>query len=240
MGEKFQLFAVGATLYHWTPSESLDNPDSDSPMATPTTTTTYVVTAREGSCAEALQSVKVVVNPLPTVDAGEDKYLAVGRSVQLQATGTNINRVEWDADPALSCLICYDPIAAPKQTTTFHITAFTNKNCRAYDTVTVHVQCDGSQLFVPNTFTPNGDGLNDYFFPRGEGGIKIIKVFRVFDRWGEIVFEKKDMQVNAEFNGWDGTYHGRKLAPDVYVYVMQTDCDNGESLMWKGDVTLLK
>jgi gliding motility-associated-like protein len=238
-GEKFLLHAAGATTYHWTPGESLDNPDIDTPTATPPVSTTYLVTAREGSCAEATQSVTVVVNPLPLIDAGQDEQVAFGKSIQLHASGTNVNRVEWDAHPALSCLLCYEPLATPKETTTFHITGYTNKNCKAYDDVVVRVMCDKEQLFIPNTFSPNGDGMNDFFFPRGQG-IPVVKVFRVFSRWGELLYEQKDMPVNDEYIGWNGTYKGQKLAPDVYVYLIQADCDNGDTLLWKGDVMLLR
>jgi gliding motility-associated-like protein len=99
--------------------------------------------------------------------------------------------------------------------------------------------CDGSQLFIPNTFTPNGDGLNDYFYPRGHE-IKNVKLFRVFNRWGEMVYQKENMPVNEELIGWDGTYHGKKLSPDVYVYLIQADCEDGKSLMWKGSITLMQ
>lgn len=239
LGEQYQLFAEGATTYHWTPAESLDDADSKSPVARPTTTTTYTATAKEGSCEATSHTVTVVVDPLPVIDAGRDESIIGGTSVQLQASGTNVNRVEWDADPALSCLQCYDPIATPKQTTVFRITGFTNKNCKSYDTVTVHVLCDGSQLFIPNTFTPNGDGLNDYFFPRSQQ-IKTVKVFRVFNRWGEMLYQQENLPVNEELKGWDGTYKGVKLAPDIYVYLIQADCEDGKSLLWKGNIALMR
>jgi gliding motility-associated-like protein len=239
VGEQFQLFAEGATTYHWTPSESLDSPDSKSPIARPKTTTTYTATAKEGSCESASHNVTVVVDPLPTIDAGRDESIIGGTSVQLQAIGTDVNRVEWDADPGLSCLQCFDPIATPKQTTTFRITAFTNKNCKSYDTVTVHILCDGSQLFIPNTFTPNGDGLNDFFFPRSKE-INMVKQFRVFNRWGEMVYQQENMPVNEELKGWDGTYKGVKLPPDIYVYLIQGDCEDGKALLWKGNIALMR
>jgi gliding motility-associated-like protein len=239
VGEQYQLFADGATTYYWTPSESLDNPDSKSPIARPTTTTTYTATAKEGSCETASHTVTVVVDPLPTIDAGSDQNIIAGGRAQLQATGTAVNRVEWDANPALSCLLCFDPIATPKVTTVFHITGFTNKNCKSYDSVTVYIMCDDRQLFIPNTFTPNGDGLNDYFFPRSKE-INMVKVFRIFNRWGEMVYQQENMPVNEELKGWDGTYKGVKLPPDIYVYLIQGDCENGKSLLWKGNIALMR
>ena len=99
------------------------------------------------------------------------------------------------------------------------------------------VICDNSQLFIPNYFSPNGDGNNDLFYPRGEGLDKVT-VFKVFNRLGELMFERNNFELNDATNAWDGTYKGNQLSPDVYVYVIQGICDNGESLMWKGDITL--
>jgi len=65
-------------------------------------------------------------------------------------------------------------------------------------------------------------------------------LFRVYNRWGEIVFERTNIQLNDEVTGWDGTYKGAELAPDVYVYVVEGICDSGEPLSWKGDVTLMR
>jgi gliding motility-associated-like protein len=107
------------------------------------------------------------------------------------------------------------------------------------DSVRVQVLCDGSQLSIPNTFTPNGDGLNDYFFPNGQG-IDRINSFRVYSRWGELLFERNNVAVNDQYAGWNGTFNGRKLNPDVYVYIMEATCDTGEPIKFKGDVTLLR
>jgi len=107
------------------------------------------------------------------------------------------------------------------------------------DSVFVRVRCNGDSVFIPNTFTPNGDGLNDVFYPRGKG-IAYVSSFRIFNRWGELVFERNNFMLNDEHNGWDGTYKGRQLSPDVYMYTISSRCANGEIIEWKGDVTLVK
>jgi gliding motility-associated-like protein len=239
LGDEFALSAEGATLYQWTPAESLDSPDSRTPHARPKVTTTYIATGREGSCLADTHTVKVVVNPLPVVDAGHDERMVAGTSVQLQASGSGLSHVMWTADSALSCLDCYAPTASPYKTTTFYVTGYTSKGCTSIDSVLVRVLCDQSQLFIPNTFTPNGDGLNDYFFPRGRG-IDALKSFRVYSRWGELLFQRDLMPVNDEYAGWNGTYQGKKLSPDVYVYIIEGTCAGGEPMIWKGDVTLLR
>ena len=226
LGQHYQLAAAGATLYNWTPASSLDHPDIANPVATPTVNTTYIVTGREGSCLADTHSVRIVVRPLPAVDAGGDLRVVAGNAVLLQASGTGITRVAWKEDPSLSCFSCYAPEARPRVSTTYFITAYNEYGCPATDSVRVYVLCDGSQLFIPNTFTPNGDGQNDFFFPRG-AGIDHINSFRVYSRWGELLFDRSNLSVNDEYSGWNGTFNGRKLNPDVYIYVMEATCDTG-------------
>jgi gliding motility-associated-like protein len=93
--------------------------------------------------------------------------------------------------------------------------------------------------YLPNTFTPDGNGVNDIFYPRGKG-LSIINNFRIYDRWGEVVFERTNIHVDDEQAGWNGQKGGRLLSPDIYVYVMEAVCDNGETIKWQGDVMLLR
>jgi gliding motility-associated-like protein len=94
-------------------------------------------------------------------------------------------------------------------------------------------------VFVPNTFSPNGDGRNDVFYVRGKG-LERVKTLRVFNRWGEIVFEQKDFPVNQESYGWKGDYKGQKANPDVYIYQVEVFCDNSEIIRFEGNVALIQ
>jgi gliding motility-associated-like protein len=239
IGDSYRLAANGATLYSWAPPQDLDNPESSTPLARPKTTTTYVVTGREGSCLPDTHQVRVIVRPIPNVDAGGDLRVIAGNAVQLQASGNGIQRVSWDTDASLSCHECFAPEARPKQTTMYRITAYNEFGCKATDSVRVLVLCDGNQLFLPNTFTPNGDGQNDFFYPQG-AGFDRLNYFRIYSRWGELLYEKANMPVNDAYIGWNGTHNGAKLNPDVYVYVLEARCDTGEPLVLKGDVTLVR
>jgi gliding motility-associated-like protein len=91
---------------------------------------------------------------------------------------------------------------------------------------------------MPNTFTPNGDGSNDIFYPRGKG-LERVRTLRIFDRWGEIVFEKRDFPLNNAAYGWDGTYKGNKPKADVYVYQVEVFCDNGDIIRLNGNIALI-
>jgi gliding motility-associated-like protein len=90
-------------------------------------------------------------------------------------------------------------------------------------------------VFVPNTFTPNGDGQNDILKVFGPG-VESVKQVRIFNRWGQMVFETND----PDGIGWDGTFNGEELNPGVFVYYMDVECINGERTIKKGDITLLR
>jgi gliding motility-associated-like protein len=238
-GESFRLQASGGQSYTWLPSETIDSPYIASPLARPYTSTSYIVAVKEGSCLVDSQTVNVVVHPLPHFDAGDDKYIKLGTSVMLEPTQKGIHHIVWRADTTLSCLDCFQPLAGPYYTRTYYATAYTEYGCTVTDSVTVHLRCNGSLVFMPNTFTPNGDGLNDYFYPRGEG-LDVLLSFRIFDRWGEMVFERTYVPLNDEHNGWDGTYKGKALPPDTYFYLVRSRCASGEQVIWKGDITLMR
>jgi gliding motility-associated-like protein len=238
-GSAVRLLAYGADVYQWVPSAGLDNATSGTPFASPGQTVTYLVIAREGTCLPDTNKVKVTVNPKPDVSAGPDIRIVAGGSGVISATGTATDAFSWSPSEGLSCTDCSAPTAAPKRTTTYEVVGTNNFGCSDSDDVTVFVQCNGSQVFVPNTFTPNGNGANDRFYPHGIGLDK-VNSFRIYNRWGEIVYQKSNFAINDASAGWDGTYGGEKLPPDVFVYVLEAVCDNGEPLIWKGDVTLIR
>jgi gliding motility-associated-like protein len=235
----FQLNASGATNYVWSPAASLNDANIPNPIATPTTTTEYMVIATEGSCQPDTNKVKVVVHPLPTVNAGSDETIIAGKAVTLNASGTLIDRYLWSPANTLSCADCSSPSAQPDATTAYSVIVFSSFGCSAKDEVIVNVLCDQSQLFIPNTFSPNGDGENDVFYPRGVG-LNVVESFRIYNRWGELIFERRNIQLNDAAVAWDGTYKGKTLNPDVFVYVVEGLCNGGNHLVWKGDISLIR
>ena len=233
------LYDSGATKYTWIPGTGLSSAYIADPWATPPVTTTYAVIAQLAGCIADTNYVTVVVHPLPTVDAGPDQRVLEGSTAQLNATGTNIYKYAWDQASTLSCDICPNPVASMTVTTTYGITVSTDFGCKSSDSVTIFIYCDASQVFIPNTFTPNGDGQNDVFYPRGKG-ISQIKSFRIYNRWGQLLFERSDISINDAANAWDGSYLGSMPRPDVYVYIIDAFCDTGAPINIKGDVTIIK
>ncbi|MFI5196482.1 MAG: PKD domain-containing protein [Chitinophagales bacterium] len=238
-GIPFKLLDSGATQYTWIPASWLSDPHVADPLATPDVTITYTVIAQLGSCIPDTNYVTVIVHPLPTVDAGPDQTLVAGSTAQLNATGYNIYTYSWSNDHTLSCDTCANPVASMSVTTTYVVTVTTDFGCRSSDSVTIHLYCDNNQVFIPNSFTPNGDGENDVFYPRGTG-VSMIKSFRIYNRWGQLLFERDNIRINDASNAWDGSYGGATPRPDVYVYIVDAICETGQPLFIKGDVTIIR
>lgn len=234
-----QLYDTGGNKYQWIPSAGLSNANIWNPIATPDTTTNYMVIVQLGGCIPDTNFVKVIIHQLPTVTAGADQTLIAGSVAQLEATGTLIQRYLWTPGYTLDCDTCAKTLAHMLNTTVYTITVTSDFGCKAYDTVRINIFCNTSQIFIPNSFTPNGDGQNDVFYPRGSGVDKII-AFRIYNRWGELLFERTNFEVNDVTKAWDGSYNGNSPKPDVYVYMLEATCDTGEPLFLKGDVTIIR
>lgn len=240
-GQNVRLFASGSDRYQWSPASGLNNSNIALPIATPDITTTYRVIGTDYlGCFRDTGSVFIKVYPIPVVYAGDDKTINVGQSIDLvPVISADVTEVIWsptgdlfrNSYPAIS--------VKPSQSTDYTVEVKNRRGCSAIDMVTVKVLCNGANVFIPNTFSPNGDGANDYFYPRGTGLFK-IKSLRLFNRWGEVVFEKSNFNANDQAFGWNGTYKGVKLSSDVFVYIIEIICDNNSNLIYKGNVALIQ
>jgi gliding motility-associated-like protein len=228
-GSTVVLNASGGISYSWSTGQT-----TTSIAVIPFSTTTYFVIASNGTCTD---TAFFTVNTLagPAANAGPDATFNIGGSATL--TGTGGGTYSWSPSTGLSCTTCPSPVASPTVTTTYILAVTNASGCVDFDTVTVYVtmNCDAAEgdVFIPDAFSPNGDGFNEVLYVRG-GGMKTI-VFAVYDRWGINVFESTSQAV-----GWDGTMNGKLLNPGVYVYVLKAECLSGESFTFKGNITLLR
>jgi gliding motility-associated-like protein len=242
LGDTIQLHAeaentsLNTTKITWQASPSISNINDPNPLAFPRINTTYYAMFENGKCDIQKLPVQVDVKPLPTVKAGNDHIIIRGSEVQIDATSPQLVNYLWITDYKLSCNTCQIPIASPDVDTTYVVLVTNQYGCKALDKLRIRVieDCAGRMVYVPNTFTPNGDGQNDVLKVFGPG-VASVKEFRVFNRWGQLVYETNTPNV-----GWDGTFNGAELNPGVYMYYMDVECINGERTIKKGDVTLLK
>lgn len=240
-GESMGLLATGAELYQWFPADGLNNANIPNPKATPQVTTVYTVIGkdRDGCFADSAK-IPVKVYPMPRIFAGNDTTVSTGSTIQLHTTSSpDITKWKWSPAAGLSCIDCPSPGVAVKGTVTYRVDVVNEGGCRGFDEVTVQAVCNGANYFLPNTFSPNGDGSNDIFYVRGKG-VNRIHSLKIFNRWGQIVFEKRDLMPNDASAGWDGTFNGRKADIDVYIYIAEVICENSQIVPLKGDVTLIR
>jgi gliding motility-associated-like protein len=237
------LKAGGTDKYSWTPSTAVADAGAGITTANPTTTTLYQVVAKDNfNCFTDTGYVNIKVWQYPKVDAGPDKTVSIGTTFLLQPTySTDIIDYQWNNPlQTLSCVTCPAPTVQTKGAQiTYAIKVKNEGGCVSVDEITVYAICNGGNLFIPNTFSPNTDGKNDKFYPRGTG-LNQIKSLRIYDRWGEVVFTRNNFNANDPSAGWDGSYKGKPLSPDVYVYTCEVVCMNNEVLIYNGNVTLLK
>ena len=240
-GQNKRIEANGASTYQWSPARGLSNTTIAAPTAQPDTTTNYrVIGTDEKGCFNDTGFVQLTVFPIPLVNAGEDKTINVGQTVDLNAIVSNdVTAVNWTPTGDIFRNSRDGITVKPTQNTEYIVNVKNAGGCAARDKVTVFVICNGHNVFVPNLFSPNDDGANDLFYPRGTGLFK-IKTMRIFNRWGEAVFEKSSFNSNDTSAGWDGKFKGTKLNADVYVYILELICDNNSILSFKGNVTLVR
>lgn len=196
-----------------------------------------IVVENEYGCKDSTYTavnISTLTPPLNITAAQDSVY--EGNEVQLFATQSPDYIYSWASDPTLSDTTIFNPIAAPIQPTTYYLTVTWGNDCVNEDSITIYILppiCGNPLIFLPNAFTPNGDGLNDVLYVRGVNVTELY--FTIYNRWGERVFES-----NSQAIGWDGTQGGTPLPPDVYGYYFRCRCEEGQSYFQKGNVTLLR
>ncbi|GIV31573.1 MAG: hypothetical protein KatS3mg029_0924 [Saprospiraceae bacterium] len=173
------------------------------------------------------------------LEAGENLMVKYGEAIQLKPEISPEGlQIRWTPSDDLSCSDCPDPLLYPTESHTYQLTVIDSNGCSKTDYVSVFVR-KSRDLYVPNAFSPNGDGLNDVFRPYG--GFEAVRVhtFQVFDRWGGLVYElDHPVEMNEEDFGWDGTAKGRLLDTGTYMWSMQVEFIDGEIVLFAGEVML--
>ena len=232
--KSYQLFASGGSIYLWSPSTFLDNPDIPNPLTTPSQSIRYVVKVNDvlGCPKPVFDTVIVNVEKL-LADAGpRDTIIVVNQPLQLNGTGAEF--FTWTPSTGLSDPNIPNPIALLTENQQYILRINSAAGCTASDTINVIVYKVKPGIFVPNSFTPNGDGLNDVFRPILIG-MKLLNYFRVYNRTGQLVFS-----TNIQNKGWDGTFKGAPQDPAVFVWMVEGVDYLGKTIVEKGSVTLLR
>ncbi|MFT4761335.1 MAG: gliding motility-associated-like protein [Paraglaciecola sp.] len=139
----------------------------------------------------------------------------------------------------MSCLNCPNLYALPFSNTVYTLNAIDEDGCIAKDSITIDV-IFAQRVFAPNVFSPNSDGINDYFYLLSDKGVKEILEFKVFGRWGQLIFETSNIPPNIPILGWDDTFKSKKMNPNVFVWMAEVEFLNGKREILKGDMLLIR
>jgi gliding motility-associated-like protein len=222
----------GSSAYLWTPSEWVSNPTIFNPKFFPTVTTDFVLSVAN-YCYSKTDTVTISVYDLPEVDAGNDTSIYRDLPVRLNGYSDGIDYY-WFPGNEVVAPFQLTTLAYPEKSQWYYLYAVNRAGCWAVDSVFVTV-IPFTQLLLPTGFSPNGDGVNDVFRVVRYLNIKELKWFRVFNRWGEMIFETNDIET-----GWDGKFKGETQPLATYVWTVKGITKDGEEIQLSGNVTLVR
>ncbi|MBK7871705.1 MAG: gliding motility-associated C-terminal domain-containing protein [Saprospiraceae bacterium] len=235
--------------YQWSPTNAiLTDPTLQTVTVDPNISNTFtVIVTNQFGCKDTLEGSTNILNlPLLINATVTPDTINNGETAQLNLSGCpNCNTFSWTSNPldnSISNPNIANPTVSPEETTTYTVNV-AQGICTAQDTVTLFVRNCDPVVFLPNAFTPNGDGINDIWRIRSNS-INLLKpeaggstYLVVYNRWGQKVFETRDPEV-----GWNGKFNntGAQLPPDAYGWIVQTVCPTGQRYEAQGNVTLLR
>jgi len=226
----------GGMIYSWFPGGQ----STSSITVSPSSTTTYSVIVSNGSCSDTA-SITVNVTPASTVNvnAGPNQTINIGGQTTLTGSGTG--NYNWNPTASIvSGATGPNPVVNPTVTTTYTLTIVDPASgCAWSDTVTVFVTYDCGDVFVPNAFSPNNDGKNDFVTVRSPCITAID--FTIYNRWGQAVFRSDDVSmVNNPLKGWDGYFKGKLCDPAVFYYFLNVSLIGDEFKTMQGNISLVR
>ena len=223
----------GTVNYVWSPASMVDDDSAAVTIATPPVTQIFTLTVTDnyGCNFSVTDEVLVTVQPPVPAYAGNDTIAVLGQPHQLSSSG-GVSYL-WSPSFPLNISTAQNPLATLTNDQLFVVKVTDIAGCIGFDSVFVQVY-NGPNYYVPNAFSPNGDGLND-IFRAIPVGIVSTDWFRVFNRFGQLVFE-----TNQWLKGWDGKFKGKTQPLGTYVWVIKGIDKNGKVIEMKGTVTLMQ
>jgi len=229
IGNEAKLTAGGGSIYTWWPIENMNDPNASEVFVNSASTTVYSVNVSSNGLCSTTKTVLVQVNPMPIVDAGVDQSFNVNEPIYIAAAGTGT--ISWIEGASIYCKNCSYTQVFPTKSGCYTARSINEFGCIATDQVCIEITKDHS-LFIPSSFTPNHDGLNDEFKIYGDG-ISLIN-FTIYNRWGQVLYFSE-----SEQPAWDGKYKGEDLPEGSYIYRFLYRTLAGDKFYKAGNVTLL-
>jgi gliding motility-associated-like protein len=233
LGKNIQLMASGGDSYTWFPGEYLNADDIFNPIATPLRTINYQVMGTDSNGCVNYANMNLAVQQIPEIKL-KDTTIIIGEIVKLDAYSPDLLSYNWT--PSLSLSSINEPViyAQPLESITYKLTVVDTNQCFTVNKdINIFIRKEYT-VDLPSAFTPNGDGVNDVIYVRG-WGVKDVIDFKIFNRFGELVFESHDKAV-----GWDGMYKGNGQNIEVFTYYVKIRTYEDQILTKTGTIKLLK
>ncbi len=203
----------------------------------------YHLTALDANECEAGELIWIKPPVQVQVDLGGDQHIASGDTVRLEAMVNvpldSLSLVTWNGAGTAPCVNCITQTVVPVITTSYSVEVISVDGCSDRDDMTVYVDRD-DEIYVPNIFSPNGDGINDRLVIGAGRDIEMIHSLVIFDRWGTMVYSANEFAPNDASVAWDGTSRGQMLNPGVFTYRVEVRSAGGGGFVRYGDVTLVR
>lgn len=229
-GEKAQFTAQGGSNYYWYPPYGLNATNLASVVSSATSNVVYSVkVTRDGYCSDSA-STSLVVNDLPTINAGRDTTYNIDEQIFITAKGTG--NITWVVGDYILCKDCPQTQIQPKRDACYTAESINEFGCKASDQVCIAITTNYG-IFIPNSFTPNGDELNDVFKIYGNSLLSIK--MEIYDRWGKLLFTSNDVE-----QSWDGTFKNVPCELGVYNYKITYKGVDGKVNEKTGSITLVR
>ena len=222
---------AGAYDYQWSPAGPLDRADTSVATGTVQLTTTFILTATDQtSGCQGSDTVTIIKSLNPQVFVTpENVAIKARQQIQLHASGAE--HYYWRPSKYLDNDSIASPLASPQSPITYTVVGYNQYGCSDSAEVSISIN---DNLFLPNAFSPNGDGINDYF--RIENfGYQGVEAFYVFNRWGEKIYQTMD-----GMKGWDGSVRDRQADAGIYYYYVRIAMPDGNSKAFKGELLLIR
>ena len=217
--------------YHWIPQTYISDTTANFPVIRPVTSGSYTVVGTSIYGCTDTASFNVFVHPAAILFIGDSTTLYPGETYQISSQ-SNCTFFSWFPSYGLNDPTSSNPIASPEMSTKYVVTGKTEWGCIAKDSISIYV--DGESIIAaPNAFTP-GKGPNSEFKIL-KRGIVSLNYLRIFNRWGNLIFETTNID-----EGWDGNYKGAAQPFDTYVYLVQVVTSTGKLVNKQGNITLIR
>ena len=203
----------------------------------------YQITSLDANDCSTTEIISIDVPLMVNVELGTNQSISIGDTTLLEAIINlpfdSLASIIWTGIDSIGCANCLTQIVAPIITTAYSVSVTSADGCADRDSMTVFVNTD-YKLYIPNIFSPNGDGINDVIMISADESVHEIASFSIFDRWGNLVFGAEYFQPNDASRSWDGKLNGEAMNPGVFTFRVVVDFSDGESEVIYGDITLVR